>query len=143
MDFLFVISRPKLHVALLDANVGVSRKFGVISMGMLTPRKFLQKRKAPLDADQKKWRGLMKEIEEAGSAVSVLTNKRINDEDLPRDLVLGTLVRFKQLKKWKYVSEVFKRPAILLSPLFHINEATVVFFQMNSQILLVHTNFLF
>lgn len=50
----------------------------------------------------------MKEIEEAGSAVSVLTNKRINDEDLPRDLVLGTLVRFKQLKKWKYVSEILE-----------------------------------
>lgn len=82
-------------------------------MGMLTPRKFLQKRKklevfkdAADEADQKNWRRLMNEIEETGSAVSVLRSERIKNEAIPKDLVLGTLVRFKQLKKWNLVSEV-------------------------------------
>lgn len=82
-------------------------------MGMLTPRKFLQKRKklevfkdAADEAEQKKWRRLMNEIEETGSAVSVLRSERIKNEAIPKDLVLGTLVRFKQLKKWNLVSEV-------------------------------------
>lgn len=82
-------------------------------MGMLTSRKFLQKRKklevfkdAADEADQKNWRRLMNEIEETGSAVSVLRSERIKNEAIPKDLVLGTLVRFKQLKKWNLVSEV-------------------------------------
>lgn len=82
-------------------------------MGMLTPRKFLQKRKklevfkdAADEAEQKNWRRLMKEIEETGSAVSVLRSERIKNEAIPKDLVLGTLVRFKQLKKWNLVGEV-------------------------------------
>lgn len=82
-------------------------------MGMLTPRKFLQKRKKlevfkdeADEAEQKNWRRLMNEIEETGSAVSVLRSERIKNEAIPKDLVLGTLVRFKQLKKWNLVSEV-------------------------------------
>lgn len=82
-------------------------------MGMLTPRKFLQKRKklevfkdAADEVEQKNWRRLMNEIEETGSAVSVLRSERIKNEAIPKDLVLGTLVRFKQLKKWNLVSEV-------------------------------------
>lgn len=91
------------------------RKVGVVSMGMLAPRKFLRKRKkeevfrdAEDEADQKKWRRLMSEIEETGSAVAVLRNERMKNQEIPKDLVLGTLVRFKQLKKWKLVSEVCK-----------------------------------
>lgn len=79
---------------------------------MLAPRKFMQRRKkievfrdAADEAEQRKWRRMMKEIEEVGSAVSVLSTK---NQALPRDLVLGTLVRFKQLKKWSLVSEVWK-----------------------------------
>lgn len=84
-------------------------------MGMLTSRKFLQKRKklevfkdAADEADQKNWRRLMNEIEETGSAVSVLRSERIKNEAIPKDLVLGTLVRFKQLKKWNLVSEILE-----------------------------------
>lgn len=82
---------------------------------MLAPRKFMQKRKkievfkdANDEANQKNWRKLMNEIEEVGSAVSVLRSQRVKNEALPKDLVLGTLVRFKQLKKWKLVGEVCK-----------------------------------
>lgn len=40
----------------------------------------------------------MGEIEELGSAVSVLRSHRVKNQALPRDMVLGTLVRFKQLR---------------------------------------------
>ena len=83
-------------------------------MGMLAPRKFLKKRKkveefkdAADEDKQKSWRKLMNEIEDTGSASTVLRRQRTNDQSLPRDLVLGTLVRFKQMKKWHHVSEVF------------------------------------
>ncbi|XWS44444.1 hypothetical protein CRYUN_Cryun15aG0045100 [Craigia yunnanensis] len=86
---------------------------GVISMGKLAPRNFFKKRKkvehfkdAADEANQKSWRRLMKEIEDTGSASTVLRRQRTNDQSLPKDLVLGTLVRFKQMKKWHYVSEV-------------------------------------
>lgn len=79
-------------------------------MSMLSPRKFMQRRKkievfkdAADESKQRKWRRMMKEIEAAGSAVSVL---HTSNEALPRDIVLGTLVRFKQLRKWSIVSEV-------------------------------------
>lgn len=87
----------------------------IVSHGMLAPRKFMQRRKkvevfkdAADEADQKNWRRLMREIDESGSAVSILRTQRSKGQALPRDLVLGTLVRFKQLKKWNIVSEVLK-----------------------------------
>lgn len=80
---------------------------------MLTPRKFMQKRRKVEvfkdeadEADQKNWRRLMKEIDESGSAVSILRSQRTKNQALPRELILGTLVRFKQLKRWNLVSEV-------------------------------------
>lgn len=95
-------------------------------MGMLAPRKFLQKRRkmevfkdAADETDQKRWRGLMLEIESTGSAVPVLKQYRTDgDQGLPRDLVLGTLVRFKQLKKWNLVSEVWRKNVCSLYALF-------------------------
>lgn len=59
------------------------------------------------EADQKNWRRIMEKIEESGSAVSVLRSERSRGKDLSRDLVLGTLKRFKQLKKWGLVCEVY------------------------------------
>jgi hypothetical protein len=92
----------------------------VVCMGMLAPRKFLQKRKkvevfkdAGDEADQKNWRRLMNEIEEKGSAVIVLKSEKLKNKTIPKDLVLGTLVRFKQLRKWNLVGEVC-RDAFLL-----------------------------
>lgn len=58
------------------------------------------------EADKRNWRKIMLEIEELGSAVAVLRNRRSKSEPLPKDLVVGTLVRFKQLKKWNLVGEV-------------------------------------
>lgn len=85
---------------------------------MLTTRKFMQKKKkeevykdAADEAEQKNWRMMMREIEESGSAVSILTTQRSKKEPLPRDAVLGTLMRFKQLKKWNLVSEVYSLAA--------------------------------
>lgn len=101
VPFRSVFAKPKSTVV---------RTLEVVSM--LAPRKFMQRRKkievfrdAADEAEQRKWRRMMKEIEEVGSAVSVLSTK---NQALPRDLVLGTLVRFKQLKKWSLVSEVWK-----------------------------------
>ncbi|TQD77153.1 hypothetical protein C1H46_037317 [Malus baccata] len=87
----------------------------VVCTGMLAPRKFLQKRKkveafkdAADEADQKNWRRLMNEIEKTGSAVSVLKSEKLKDKTVPKDVVLGTLVRFKQLKKWILVSQILE-----------------------------------
>lgn len=104
-----------MHANPFIANIKIHRRLEVVSMGMLSPRKFLQKRRkvevfkdASDEADQKNWRRLMKQIEDTGSAVSVLRRERIKKDGLPRDLVLGTLVRFKQLKKWDLVSEILE-----------------------------------
>ncbi|URE23573.1 tify domain [Musa troglodytarum] len=95
----------------LDVKTKIS--FEIVCHAMLQPRKFMQRRKkvevfkdAADEAEQKKWRKLMKEIEELGSAVPILKTQRAKMDALPRDLVLGTLVRFKQLKKWDLVSEM-------------------------------------
>ncbi len=48
----------------------------------------------------------MTEIEETGSAVSVLKRERAGKLAISRDVVIGTLVRLKQLKKWNLVSGV-------------------------------------
>ncbi|KAA8519413.1 hypothetical protein F0562_013712 [Nyssa sinensis] len=111
------ISRSKSNIygESLEANIKIHRRTGVVCLGMLVPRKFMQKRKkvdvfkdAADEADQKNWRRLMKEIDEAGSAVSVLRSQRTKNQALPKDLVLGTLVRFKQLRKWNLVSEILE-----------------------------------
>lgn len=98
----------------MDTNVKICKRAEVVCQGMLAPRKFMQKRKkvevfksAEDEADQKNWRKMMNEIEETGSAVSVLRSQRSKNQGLPKDLVLGSLVRFKQLKKWNLVSEVW------------------------------------
>ncbi|OAY75004.1 Pentatricopeptide repeat-containing protein [Ananas comosus] len=92
-----------------------NQRLEIVCRGMLAPRKFLRRRKkeevfkdAADEAEQKSWRKMMKEIEESGSAVSILRTQRSRRESLPRDLVLGTLVRFKQLKKWNLVSEILE-----------------------------------
>ncbi|XP_057954672.1 pentatricopeptide repeat-containing protein At3g59040-like [Malania oleifera] len=107
-------SKVNIHAS-STANIRIRGRAMVVSMGMLAPRKFMQKRKkvevfkdAADEADQKNWRRLMKEIDEAGSAVMILRQHRIKNQALPRDLVLGTLVRFKQLKKWNLVGEILE-----------------------------------
>lgn len=100
---------------LVGANIHVCKRAQVVCLGMLAPRKFMQKRKkvevfkdAADEADKKNWRKIMLEIEELGSAVAVLRNRRSKSEPLPKDLVVGTLVRFKQLKKWNLVGEILE-----------------------------------
>ncbi|KAL6529819.1 hypothetical protein OROGR_015442 [Orobanche gracilis] len=101
--------------SLFHSNIRICRRAGVVCRGMLAPRKFMQKRKkvevfkdAEDEADQRNWRKLMLEIEEADSATAVLKKWRVKNQALPKDLVVGTLVRFKQLKKWNLVSEVLE-----------------------------------
>lgn len=60
------------------------------------------------EAHQKNWRRMMKEIEDVGSAVTVLQNHKGKNKALPKHLIIGTLVRFKQLKKWNLVGEVLE-----------------------------------
>ncbi|KAF3677819.1 Pentatricopeptide repeat-containing protein [Capsicum annuum] len=100
---------------LLDTNVKICKRAEVVCQGMLAPRKFMQKRRkvevfksAEDEADQKNWRKMMNEIDKPGSAVSVLRSQRDKNQALPKDLVLGSLVRFKQLKKWNLVSEILE-----------------------------------
>ncbi|XP_057476674.1 pentatricopeptide repeat-containing protein At3g59040 [Actinidia eriantha] len=108
-------SKPKIFGDSNDANIKFHRRLEVVCRGMLAPRKFLQRRRklelfkdAADEADQKNWRKLMNEIDETGSAVSVLRNQVIRNKSLPKDLIVGTLVRFKQLKKWNLVSEILE-----------------------------------
>lgn len=61
------------------------------------------------EAKQKKWWKMMTEIEETGSALTVLKRQITEKQSVvPKDLVLGTLVRFKQLKKWNHVIEILE-----------------------------------
>ncbi|KAL7086615.1 hypothetical protein ACP275_13G011600 [Erythranthe tilingii] len=98
-----------------DANVRICKRAEVVCLGMLAPRKFMQRRKkievfkdAADEADQKNWRKLMLEIEESDSATEVLKTRRVKNQPLPKDMIVGTLIRFKQLKKWNLVSEVLE-----------------------------------
>ncbi|XP_068657049.1 pentatricopeptide repeat-containing protein At3g59040 [Aristolochia californica] len=109
------ISKMKVLGSPSIPNIKLKQRTEVVALGMLAPRKFMQKKKkvevfkdAADEAEQKRWRKLMNEIDEAGSAVSILRNQRAKGQALPRDLVLGTLVRFKQLKKWNLVSEILE-----------------------------------
>lgn len=95
-------------------RVKMSGRLKVVCKGMLTPRKFMQRKKQTVvfkdDADEakkKNWWRLMKLIEESGSAVSVLSSEKMKNQTIPKDLVVGTLIRFKQLKKWNVVAEVY------------------------------------
>ncbi|KAM7265378.1 hypothetical protein ACFE04_003061 [Oxalis oulophora] len=110
-----VCSRPKTQIAPVYVKIKSNQRLHVVCQGMLTPRKFMRKRRkdevfkdAADEADHKNWRSMMMEIEEKGSAVSVLRTQRIKDQPLPKSLVLGTLVRFKQLKKWNLVAEILE-----------------------------------
>lgn len=93
--------------------------------GMLAPRKFMRRKKKvgeefkddTTKAEVVKWRKMMVEIEQSGSAVPVLKNQLANSikkdknagsPSLPYSVVIGTLVRFKQLKKWNIVSEILE-----------------------------------
>ncbi|KAL6659432.1 hypothetical protein ACP70R_003472 [Stipagrostis hirtigluma subsp. patula] len=98
-----------------NVTIKSNRRLEVICRGMLATRKFMQRKKkeevfkdAADEAEQKNWRRMMREIEESGSAVSILKTQRSKKEALPRDVILGTLVRFKQLKKWNIVSEILE-----------------------------------
>jgi len=82
--------------------------------GMLTPRKFMQRKRKTVvfkdaadEAEQKNWWRLLKLIDETGSAVSVLNSEKMKNQTIPKDLIVGTLIRFKQLKKWNLVAEVY------------------------------------
>ncbi|KAG0589996.1 hypothetical protein KC19_1G062500 [Ceratodon purpureus] len=54
---------------------------------------------------QLKWEKMMKAIEDSGSAVDVLSNRK-EDEKISKSDVLGTLIRLRQLNKWAMVLEV-------------------------------------
>ncbi|GAB4850699.1 hypothetical protein Ancab_030005 [Ancistrocladus abbreviatus] len=104
------------------------RRLEVVCLGMLKPRKFMQKRKkvevvkdSDDEADQKNWRRRMQEIDESGFAVPVLRSRRDKNQALPKGLVLGTLVRLKQLKKWNLVSEV--TPNINVHSFLHMHDS--------------------
>lgn len=110
------ISQKQMALAnMCYINFKNHRRLEVVCLGMLAPRKFMQKRKkielfkdGAHEADQKSWWKLMQEIEETGSAVPVLISRKASNVSLPKELVLGTLVRLKQLKKWNLVSEILE-----------------------------------
>ncbi|KAJ6799234.1 pentatricopeptide repeat-containing protein [Iris pallida] len=109
---------PNLRTAppLLPAT-RASSGLRIVCHGMLAPRKFMQRRRTRKEevfkdeveeAEVKSWRKLMAEIEEGGSALPPLRSRRAKGDALPKDVVLGTLVRFKQLKKWNLVAEILE-----------------------------------
>lgn len=108
-------SKQDARTNLCDINLKNYRRLEVVCRGMLPPRKFMQKRKklevfkdAADEADQKNWRKLIQDIGDTGTAVPVLRSRMGSNEFLPKDLVLGTLVRLKQLKKWNLISEILE-----------------------------------
>ncbi|TVU43156.1 hypothetical protein EJB05_09600 [Eragrostis curvula] len=108
-------ARVACGLPICDVRIKSSQRLEVICRGMLETRKFMRRKKkeevfkdAADEAEQKNWRRMMREIEESGSAVSILKTQRGRKEPLPRDVILGTLVRFKQLKKWNIVSEILE-----------------------------------
>ncbi|CAH1435180.1 unnamed protein product [Lactuca virosa] len=114
-SFVSHINKQIVSIYRFDPNFNGQRRARVVCQGMLAPRKFMQRRKkievfedAADEEDQKSWRKMMNEIDEVGSAVSVLRTRRTKNQPLPKDLVLGTLVRFKQQKKWNIVAEILE-----------------------------------
>ncbi|WJX21593.1 hypothetical protein P8452_11002 [Trifolium repens] len=96
-------------------KVKMSGRLKVVCKGMLTPRKFMQRKKKTVvfkdaadEAEQKNWWRLMNLITETGSAVSVLSSEKKKNQTIPKDLLVGTLIRFKQLKKWNHVAEILE-----------------------------------
>lgn len=123
-----MFSRTKLYWKPRPQRVRINGSLEIVARGMLAPRKFLQRRKkqegfkdAADEMEQKNWRRMMREIEEQGCAVQVLRIQRTKGQALPRDLVLGTLVRFKQLKKWGIVGEVSSstQPFLFANPFLY------------------------
>lgn len=116
LSFSSGLCNAKVSCGSLVYNVKIksNRRLEVVCQGMFATRKFVRKKKEEVftdaadEAKQKNWRRMMNEIEESGSAVSILKTQRSTKEPLPRDAVLGTLVRFKQLKKWNLVSEILE-----------------------------------
>ncbi|XP_057424047.1 pentatricopeptide repeat-containing protein At3g59040 [Lotus japonicus] len=113
------LSLPPLHKGKLEYGIVTvkmrRRRLEVVCKGMLTPRKFMQRRRkntvfkdAADEAEKKNWWKLMEQIDQAGSAVSVLSDEKLKNQTIPKDLVIGTLVRFKQLKKWNLVIEILE-----------------------------------
>lgn len=109
------LSKQDARTNLYDVNLKNYRRPEVVCLGMLPPRKFMQKGKklevfkdAADEADQKNWRKLIQEIVDTGTAVPVLRSRMGSNEFLPKGLVLGTLVRLKQLKKWNLISEILE-----------------------------------
>jgi len=116
--------------------VRMSGRMEVVCRGMLKPRKFMQRRrklevfKDPADeAHQKNWRRIMTEIDESGSAVSVLSSEKINNQGVPKALIVGTLIRFKQLKKWNLVVEVYSSTFLLVLVVHESNFFITRFFR--------------
>ncbi|KAJ4846006.1 hypothetical protein Tsubulata_040722, partial [Turnera subulata] len=104
-------SRQKLFLDPSNAN----GRLNVVARGVAPHGKSVRHRNkgellkgADKKTDQNNWRRLMKQIEDTDSPVAVLRNESLKHQALPRDLVLGTLVRFKQLKKWNLVCEVLE-----------------------------------
>ncbi|XP_072970818.1 pentatricopeptide repeat-containing protein At3g59040 [Typha angustifolia] len=117
LSFSSSLCKAKVHrnSHVYNVNIKSNGRLEVVCHGMLAPRKFMQRRRkeevykdSADETEQKNWRRMMIEIEESGSAVSILRTQRSKKESLPRDVVLGTLVRFKQLKKWNLVSEILE-----------------------------------
>ncbi|KAF3325687.1 pentatricopeptide repeat-containing protein [Carex littledalei] len=116
LSFSSNIRKTKLPISLQNLKTkDHARRLEVVCYDMLAPRKFMRKKKKeeifanPADEiRQKNWRKMMTEIEQSGSAVESLRKQKNKVEVLPRELVLGTLIRFKQLKKWDIVSEILE-----------------------------------
>ncbi|PKA63980.1 Pentatricopeptide repeat-containing protein [Apostasia shenzhenica] len=115
LSFSSSLCKVKVYEKPCVQRIRINGRLEIVARTMLAPRKFMQRRKkqevfkdAADEAEQRNWRRMMTEIDEQGSAVQVLRTQRARAKSLPRDLVLGTLVRFKQLKKWSIVSEILE-----------------------------------
>ncbi|CAN6465431.1 unnamed protein product [Victoria cruziana] len=115
LSFLTNLRKGKDFVKPTISMTKMRRNRDVVCLSVMAPRRFMwsKKKKEAFKENedklqQKNWRKLMSEMEESGSPVSVLRRRRICVEYLSRDVVLGTVLRFKQMKKWDIVCELLE-----------------------------------
>uniref|UniRef100_A0A0D6R2Y3 Pentacotripeptide-repeat region of PRORP domain-containing protein n=1 Tax=Araucaria cunninghamii TaxID=56994 RepID=A0A0D6R2Y3_ARACU len=108
------VHQPKLaslHTIAINKKARVRSNGNIVCLALSSPSSVSSSKRGEIaddEEEQKTWRKMMREIEESGSPVSVLRSVRSKYHKIPRKLILGTLVRFKQLKQWKYVCEIIE-----------------------------------
>ncbi|KAH9306241.1 hypothetical protein KI387_010645, partial [Taxus chinensis] len=83
-------------------------KFLCLAVSSLNKKTLLSSSSSSSSSPDREWKKMMTEIETSGLAVPVLRNLLTKRKHLPREFLVGTLVRFNQLKQWNIVTEIIE-----------------------------------